>query len=243
MSVTVRFLGSGDAFASGGRGHACIHVSAQRSSLLLDCGASALPAITRSIDASRIDAVAVTHLHGDHFAGIPHLVMEQDAAGRSRPLVIGGPPGLAKRVALLGQALDPGFFSRVRPFAVRHVTLGPTPVPLGGAEVSAHPVRHSETAESHGLRVRVDGTLIAYSGDAAWSEELVALARGADLFICEATFFEREDPGHLSYRALMAHRAELDCERVVLTHLGAETLAHLGELELEYATDGMTLVV
>ena len=68
--------------------------------------------------------------------------------------------------------------------------------------------------------------------------ELVAVAKGADLFICEATFFEREDPSHISYRQLMAHRDEFDAKRIVLTHLGAETLAHLSEIELETSDDG-----
>jgi ribonuclease BN (tRNA processing enzyme) len=109
--------------------------------------------------------------------------------------------------------------------------------------VSALPVRHVAMAEPHGLRVEVGGKLIAYSGDARWTEHLAAVSKGADLFICEATFFEREDPAHISYRQLMAHRDELEAKRIVLTHLGAETLAHLSELELEYSADGSMIEV
>ncbi len=242
MSVTVRFLGSGNAFADGGRSHACIHVAAERVSLLLDCGGSALPAITRAGLADGIDAIAVSHLHGDHFGGIPYLVIQQHFAGRKRPLVIGGPQRLAERLRASEQGLYPDFFGHTTlGFEVRVVTLGADEAMLGEAGVTALPVLHVPLSDPHGLRARVAGRLIAYSGDATWSEHLPRIASGADLFICEATNFETDDPSHLSYRTLMKHRAELDCRRIVLTHLGASTLAHLAELEIDYATDGKAL--
>ena len=70
-----------------------------------------------------------------------------------------------------------------------------------------------------------------------------ASRKGADLFICDASFFDTDDPSHISYRTLMAQRDKIDCKRIVLTHLGAETLARIGELELEHAVDGTALVV
>ena len=216
MTVRVQFLGSGSAFSDGGRANAAIHITAPGVSLLLDCGGSALPAIKKQIDPKAIDAIAVTHLHGDHFGGIPFLAIEQHFTGRKKPLVVGGPPSLEQRLRAEEQALYPDFF-------------GPTTLGF--------------LAEPHGLRVEVAGKLIAYSGDARWTEELAAVAKGADLFICEATFFERDDPSHISYRQVMAHRKEFEAKRIVLTHLGAETLAHLSEVELEYSTDGMLIEV
>ncbi|TMF26588.1 MAG: hypothetical protein E6I28_06525 [Chloroflexi bacterium] len=127
--------------------------------------------------------------------------------------------------------------------SARKAVLGNEPRELGGARVRALPVRHIRLAEPHGLRVEVDGKVIAYSGDARWSEELIPIADGADLFICEASYFDRDDPAHISYRQLMAHRHELGARRIVLTHLGAETLAHLAEVELEHAVDGTSLEV
>ena len=111
------------------------------------------------------------------------------------------------------------------------------------SQVSALPVRHVRLTEPHGLRVEVAGKLIAYSGDARWSEHLAAVAQGADLFICEASQFDRDDPVHISYRQLMAHRDELASRRIILTHLGAETLAHAAELELEHAADGTVIEI
>jgi len=244
VTVRVQFLGSGSAFSDGGRANAAIHVTAPGVSLLLDCGGSALPGIKKHIDPKAIDAIAVTHLHGDHFGGIPFLVIEQHFTGRTKPLVVGGPPSLAQRIRAEEQALYPDFYGPTPlgfPFST--VVLGAEPTLLGGAHVGALPVRHVAMSEPHGLRVEVGGKLIAYSGDARFTSELVAVSKGADLFICEATFFEREDPSHISYRQLMAHRKEFEAKRIVLTHLGAETLAHLSEVELEYAVDGSQIEV
>jgi ribonuclease BN (tRNA processing enzyme) len=242
LTVRVQFLGSGSAFSDGGRMNAAIHVTAPGVSLLLDCGGSALPGIKKHIDPTSIEAIAVTHLHGDHFGGIPFLVIEQHFTGRKKPLVVGGPPSLEKRLRAEEQALYPDFYGPTPlGFPLKTVVLGAEPIELGGALVSALPVRHVAMSEPHGLRVEVGGKLIAYSGDARWTEHLAAVAKGADLFICEATFFERDDPSHISYRQLMAHRDEIEAKRIVLTHLGAETLAHLSDLELEHSVDGSAI--
>jgi len=244
VTVRVQFLGSGSAFSDGGRANAAIHLTAPGVSLLLDCGGSALPGIKKHIDPKAIDAIAITHLHGDHFGGIPFLVIEQHFTGRTKPLVVGGPPSLAQRIRAEEQALYPDFYGPTPlgfPFST--VVLGAEATALGGALVSALPVRHVAMSEPHGLRVEVGGRLIAYSGDARFTSELLAVSKGADLFICEATFFEREDPSHISYRQLMAHRDDFGVKRIVLTHLGAETLAHLSEVELEYSVDGSQIEV
>ncbi len=244
MSVRVRFIGSGNAFADGGRSHACIHLTAPGVSLLLDCGGSSLPAIKRYTDPATIEAIAVSHLHGDHFAGITFLVLEQHFAGRSAPLAVAGPAALEERLRLEGEALYPDFFGTTKlRYPLTFATLGAVPQVLGGALVSALPVRHVKETDPHGLRVRVGETLIAYSGDARWSEHLTAVSQGADLFICEASSFERPEPAHISYRDIMAHRAEFACKRMILTHLGQETLDRAAELELPYAVDGLTLEV
>jgi ribonuclease BN (tRNA processing enzyme) len=244
VTVRVHFLGSGNAFSDGGRANAAIHVTAPGVSLLLDCGGSAMPAIKKHVDPATIDAVAVTHLHGDHFGGITFLVIEQHFAGRKKRLVVGGPPSLEKRLRAEEQALFPDFFGPTTlGFAFDTVVLGAEPTALGGARVSALPVRHARLAEPHGLRVEVAGKLIAYSGDARFTPELVAVAKGADLFICEASWFDRDDPAHISYRQIIEHRPEFEAKRIVLTHLGAQTLEHLAELELEHTTDGSAIEI
>ncbi|MBI2982632.1 MAG: MBL fold metallo-hydrolase [Chloroflexi bacterium] len=272
MTVSLTFLGTGNAFADGGRSHACILVSAPEGRILLDCGGSALPPLRRACDPSDVDAVAITHLHGDHFGGLPFLAMQQKYAPRGRPLLLGGPPSLERLFMDATRALYSDFFDTPLPYDIRFTVLTSTPARLGPAEVMALPVEHvpaSEphglrvriggkliaysgdapalpvehvpVSEPHGLRVRIGGQLIAYSGDARWSDALPRLADGADLFICETTTYSIPDPVHLSAKEVVAHRSELRCERVIATHLGRESIEHLGDLGVEHAEDGMVV--
>jgi ribonuclease BN (tRNA processing enzyme) len=72
---TVQFPGSGEAFGSGGRFQTCIYVDAEHPRLLIDCGASSLIAMKRyGVHPRSIDIILVSHLHGDHFGGIPFLI-------------------------------------------------------------------------------------------------------------------------------------------------------------------------
>ena len=240
MTVSLTFLGTGNAFADGGRSHACILVTAPEGRMLLDCGGSSLPAIRRACDPDTIDAVAISHLHGDHFGGLVFLAMAAKYASRTRPLIVGGPPSLERRFEDASIALFDDFF-RSLPYRLSFTVLGATPMQLGPAEVTALPVEHVPDSEPHGLRVRIGGKLIAYSGDARWSDALLPVADGADLFICETTYYADPDPVHLSAKELIAHRAELRCERVIATHLGSDAIDHLGSLGVEHAEDGMSL--
>jgi ribonuclease BN (tRNA processing enzyme) len=72
---------------------------------------------------------------------------------------------------------------------------------------------------------------------------LLKVANGADLFICESYFFEKQMKNHINYRTLTAHRAELGCKRLIITHMGEEILNRLGEVELEVAEDGMEVIL
>ena len=69
----------------------------------------------------------------------------------------------------------------------------------------------------------------------------MAQSRGADLFLCECSTYETRLDIHISYPEIAARARDLGCRRLVLSHLGSEPLAHLGELTLECARDGMTL--
>jgi ribonuclease BN (tRNA processing enzyme) len=97
----------------------------------------------------------------------------------------------------------------------------------------------------HGLRVEYAGKVIAYSGDTEWTDTLPEIARGADLFVCECNFFDTKAPGHLDYRTLMQHRPEIECERIVITHMSDGMLARVdvGDVELEAAADGAVIQV
>ena len=242
-SVRLRFLGSGDAFASGGRLQACLQLEGAGEPLLIDCGATALVSLKREqIDPASVGCVVLSHLHGDHFAGVPWLILDGPFAGRNAPLVIAGPPQTAERLQLAFEALYPGTMSGERSFAIRIVEMEErVPVDLGPAEVTPFAVAHSSGAPSHALRVNYGGKVIAYSGDTEWTDTLLEVARGADLFVCECNFYEKKVPGHLDFNTLSAELPRLECERLVITHMSDEMLARLAEVDVQAASDGLVL--
>ncbi len=244
--ISICFLGTGDNFGSGGCLQACIHVDTEKSRFLIDCGASSLIAMKRAgIGSAAIDAILVSHLHGDHFGGIPFFILDaQLISRREAPLVIAGPPGLIRRVQEAMEVFYPGSSRIERKFSIDFIEMAEgenTRV----EELSVFPVRviHGSGAPSYALRIKCAGKIIAYSGDTEWTDALRTVAEGADLFICESYYFEKQMKNHLNYRTLMAHKAELGCKRLIITHLGEEILDRLGQVELEVAEDGMELIL
>src|SRR3989449_3006397 len=206
--VRLQFLGSGDAFGSGGRFQTCLYLSGSSEPVLIDCGASSLIALKRAgLDPSEIGYVLLTHLHGDHFGGLPFLVLDGQFSRRTRPLVVGGPPGLRERVEAAMEVLFPGSSKVDHRFAVELVELRERlPTVVGPATVIPFVVEHASGAPAYALRVEYGGEGITYSGDTEWTEGLVDAARGGDLFICEADFFEKKIKYHLDYQTLRENR-------------------------------------
>ncbi len=238
----VRFIGSGDSFGSGGRFQTCILVDADGYRFLIDCGATSLVALKRAgVDPGSIAAVLLTHFHGDHCGGVPYLILDGQFSKRERPLVVAGPPGVRERMTAIFEAALPTSSRTEQRFGVSYVELSERPTTIGPIEVVALSVAHLPETVPHGLRVRVDGRVVAYTGDTDWCDALPRLADGADLFIAEAYSFEKRIPQHLSYATLLAHRDELRAKRIVLTHAGIETLERAGELTWELADDGTTI--
>jgi ribonuclease BN (tRNA processing enzyme) len=230
---------------------ACILVESDAGRVLLDCGATAMVGLARAgIDPGTIDAILLTHLHGDHFGGLPFFILESrlnpgSGSGypsRTRPIRIAGPAGTEARVhqaiETFGYAeyITPAWAAEMLEFTVlepvRETAVGP-------ATVTAFPVLH--TPEAVALRVSLGGRTIAYSGDTAWTDTLLTASADADLFICLAYLFDPPSTAMVSYRTLMEQRPRLTCKRLVLTHLGAEMQRRLAEVTEEVAEDGMVI--
>ena len=242
--MRVRFLGSGDAFGSGGRFNTCIHVASAAGEFLVDCGASALIAMRRfGVEPNAVRTIFVSHLHGDHFGGLPFLLLDAQLVSRRQgPLTIAGPPGLKERLRQAMEVLFPGSSTVERRFQLELVELAPgVRASVQGVEVTPFEVRHPSGAPPFALRLAAEDKVVCYSGDTEWTEALLAAADGVDLFIAEAYFFEKPVKFHLTYRALLEHRAELRAKRTILTHMSAEMLQRLPELACEAAEDGLVV--
>lgn len=243
--VSVTFLGSGDALGSGGRFQTCILVTSPATRFLLDCGASSLIAMKKQgIPPATIETILVTHLHGDHFAGIPFFIIDAQFSKRAAPLLIAGPPGVQARVRDAMEILFPRSSETVQRFPITFVELpASTPSQVGALRVTAEPAVHFCGAPAYALRVECGGRTIACSGDTEWTETLVKVAAGADLFICEAYFFDKKMRFHLDYQSLLGQEGKLGCKRLVLTHMSDDMLRRRLDVKAEWAEDGKTITL
>ena len=101
--------------------------------------------------------------------------------------------------------------------------------------------QHNPATAPTGLRLVIEGVTIGYSGDAGWSEALIDIAHGADLFICGVWSFDTPDDTFIDLTTLRHKLTRLDCRRVVLTHLGPDVLDRLSDVPIEAVTDGSTI--
>ena len=136
------FRSTGDNFGSGGRLQACIHVDTGKSRFLIDCGASSLIAMKRAgIGSAAIDAILISHLHGDHFGGIPFFILDAQLISRRQiPLVIAGPPGLVRRVQEAMEVFYPGSSRIERKFSIDFIEMAEDKTTHVG-DLSVFPVR------------------------------------------------------------------------------------------------------
>ena len=230
MRLTI--VGSGDAFGSGARFNTCFLLETARGKLLIDCGASSLVALkAQGLDANGIDAIVLSHLHGDHFGALPFLLLEaQFLARRERPLLIAGPPGTDARVNQIMEAFFPRSTEnkwRVS-WKVMEIEVGRATDVLGHS-VTTTEVLHFSGAPSTALRLSDGERLFAYSGDTEWLDALRDVADGADLFIIECYGYSGKMSGHLTWEILKPRLPELRARRVMITHMNADMLARVDE--------------
>jgi ribonuclease BN (tRNA processing enzyme) len=214
--------------------------------MMLDCGPTALLSMKRNgISPEPVDAVILSHLHGDHFAGLPFLFLEyRFERRRTRPLIIAGPPGTPERVHEVFRTMYRELAAEPMPFPIEFVELLPeVPARVGEARVFPFRVPHQEHEISLGVRVQLGGSTVLYSGDSGWTEAFVEHSRGTDLFICECCYFETSASFHLDYPRIAANRNRLSCKQLILTHIGREVLARLSEVREQIADDGLVVEV
>jgi ribonuclease BN (tRNA processing enzyme) len=245
MRLTV--IGCGDAFGAGGSLQTSFHVRSPAATVLVDCGVTTLIGMRRlGLTPNDIDTVFVSHLHGDHFGGLPFFILHADhVPERDKPLLVVGPQTTRTRLAAVMEALYPGSSTKERRFEIRveeyevdkEWRSGPISV------VAYRANHHSGEGPSCALRVTCGGKTIAYSGDGAWSDGLKAAAKGADLFIAECSYLEKDVGGHMSFKTLTAHLDEIRPKRLVLTHMSDDMLARLDGIAFETAQDGKTIRV
>lgn len=225
-------VGSGDAFGSGGRANACFWLECGRARIAVDFGATSLVELKRrGLDPNRLDAIVLSHLHGDHFGGVPFLLLEaQFATARTRPLTIIGPVGTGERIRAATEIFYPGCGTTAWRFPLEIVDL-PCRMPhrFGAVAIESWEVVHPSGAPPTALRLSHRGRTFAYSGDTSWTDALLDVSDGADLFVVECYKPDGEPFAHGAFTTIAAHKARMKAGAVMLTHMSEAMLARADE--------------
>ena len=241
MKFTV--IGCSPAWPNPGGAHSGYVLEHSSGRLLVDCGPGVLARLRQLEGWPHVDAIAITHFHLDHWGDLVPWVW--GSMYRAGGVAIDDRPELwvhaGGRMVLEQFGERFGFKDmfdrvfRVREYAPEELFMA------AGFEVTPLRLPHY-TLETYGFRLSADGVTVAYSGDSGPSERLVELARGTDLFVCEATLDRGADDGqprgHLSAEEALAAAAEAGTRRVLLTHRPAELVTPPG---VEQASDGLEL--
>ena len=216
MRVTA--LGSGDAFCSAGRGHTCWLIEDEQGLCCVDFGATALMALKRlGRDPEELRAIHFTHLHGDHIAGWPFLLVDAVyRKPRTTALIASGPHGTRQRLQSLWAACYARAAERELPFAVDVHELSPgDTATIAGRTVRAFAARHM-TPPDVALCLRIGD--LAFTGDTG--EIPAGLCERAQLLCAECTEFSAVTDRHLSWSSLQSALPQVP--RILLGHLGEE---------------------
>jgi len=247
MRLTV--VGCGDAFGSGGRLQTCYLVEAADTRFLIDCGASALIGFNRlKLDPNTVPTVFISHLHGDHYAGLVWWLLHAKHIGkRTVPLTVVGPPGVEARLRAAAEALFPGSLQVNLRHELHFVELvREKRAHVGPVAVTPFEVSHPSGAPSYALRFEAEGKVLAFTGDSEWVESLVPAGRDADLYLMECYQFEGEPRYHMSWSTIRPHLDRIGAKRVLLTHMAQPMLARRAEVadpRVVLAEDGLVLDV
>ena len=198
----------------------CYLIEAGGFKLVLDLGNGALGALQQYAGLDEIDAICLSHLHADHCLDMCGFAVAKihHPLGRRRRIPVYGPAAAAERLTR-AMSLDPGS-DMTDAFAF--IDLEPGSTEIGPLRVTTAYMNHP--VETFGFRIEHDGQALAYSADTGPAPELVRLASGADVLLCEASFLDGPDlPAdlHLTARQAAQHAARAGAGELILTHLVA----------------------
>ena len=241
MRLTV--VGCSGSLAGPGSPASCYLVSTEHEGrtwrLVLDLGNGSLGALQRHVDLRDIDAVVISHLHPDHCVDLCGLYVAQryDPRGPNpRPVPVHGPTGIAGRMARAYDLDDGEHMGAELDFREMQDRAG---FEVGPFRVTPFLVNHP--VEAYGLRVEHYGRALAYSGDTDSCENLIELARGADLLLAEAAFQEgRDDVRGVHLTGLRAGQVatQAGVHRLLLTHIPVWTDADVVQAEAAQVFSG-----
>ena len=234
MRVTI--LGKSPSWQDAGGACSGYLIQSGETNLLLDCGNGVFGKLRQRIDYTEIDAVVISHMHADHFLDLVPYSYALTYAPKQQPVPVHtwsgtddparprliAPPGATQ---ILRQVVGSwGNEDLVENAFELSEYMGGSSVEIGEITASFHPVPHFIDTFAVNLSAEGVGKL-TYGADTRPGEEIVEIARDADLLICEATLPRPERTGirgHLTPAEAAEHATRAGAKRLVLTHISDE---------------------
>lgn len=216
MKLTI--VGCSGSFPGPDSPASCYLLEADGYRILLDMGSGALGALQKYTDVYDIDAVLLSHLHADHCMDLCgyYVARKYRPGGPAPQLPVYGPAETPERMArAYDLPSEPGMRNEFT-----FLTYPDGSFDLGPFRVTTDQVVHP--VESYGMRIEHGGRTLTYSGDTGVSDNLVRLAKDADVLLCEASFHDGRDDAsniHLNGRQAAEHATRAGAARLVLTHI------------------------
>jgi ribonuclease BN (tRNA processing enzyme) len=220
--LELSFLGSANAFTPGGRYWSGFVANGR---YVFEAPPTLLPHLKHlRVSLADIQAVFISHFHGDHFLGLPFLFLEYVyLTPRRDDLFIVGPPGIeAKSESLTDLAYTSLSHSDA---GYRRVYVEAQPGgegSLAGVRFQAQPMRHAGGRQlcCFGYKLRLGDKTVAYTGDTEMCDEIFLLAEGADVLVLDCSYSEGEGPEHLGLPGALEVRKRVSPRTtIILTHL------------------------
>jgi ribonuclease BN (tRNA processing enzyme) len=219
--MKIIFLGVGEALDANQPNTSILIMNSnqqQKGQILLDCGFTVAHQYFKlKPTADELELVWISHFHGDHFLGIPLLILRFWEMNRLGPLTIMGPKGIADKVSLALELAYPGLQDRLDfSLIYKEIMPGP-PLQINGFIWQTAFNEHSQPCQA--LRLANDNKSLFYSGDGRPTPETLILAKDCDIIIHEAYRFHEETPGHGSVAECIEFAKQAGVSRLALLHI------------------------
>ena len=237
--LTLTVIGYYGKYPSPERATSCFLLQGAGRKVVLDMGSGALLKLTRFVDPAKIDTIILSHLHGDHIADIfayKNIALERNAKNKHTKVKLIAP----QTPTIILDAILEGDFFDYQPLTKSAFNIG---------EIGCLAYKMSHPVETYGVKFALDGSVISYTADTLFNENLAPLIQDSNLVIADACILEQEYREHSKHISVAQISKLTTGKKLILSHLFygkekailAEALKYNSLAEL--ASEGLEITV